>query len=72
MWSKRSLTPVEKNAVNPPLVDSDKIYLPPLHINNFIKGMARTGKGYTYLKNKFTRLSDAKKKVFLLDHRLRS
>jgi len=33
LWSKRtSLTPGEKNVVNPPLVLPEKIYLPPLHL----------------------------------------
>jgi len=44
-WPKRtSLKPGEKNVVNPPLILSEKIYLPPLHIKlglmkNFVKGM---------------------------------
>ena len=47
------------------LLLNQKIYLPPLHIKlclmkNFVKGMDRTGKGFTYLKNKFPRVSDAK------------
>ena len=33
LWPKRtSLTPGEKNVVNPPLVLPEKIFLPPLHI----------------------------------------
>ena len=33
LWPKRtSLTPGEENVVSPPLVLSEKIYLPPLHI----------------------------------------
>jgi len=33
LWPKRtSLTPGEKNVVNPPLVLPEKSYLPPLHI----------------------------------------
>jgi len=33
LWPKRtSLTPGEKNVVNPPFVLPEKIYLPPLHI----------------------------------------
>lgn len=43
-WPKRSLTPGEKNVVNPPLVDSEKIHLLPLHIKlglmkNVVKGL---------------------------------
>ena len=65
VWPKRSLTPGEKNVVNPPLVVPEKIYLPPLHIKlglmkNFVKGMDRTGEGFTYLKNKFPKVSEAK------------
>jgi hypothetical protein len=49
LWPKRkSLTPGEKNVVNPPLVLLEKIYLPPLHIKlglmkNVVKGMDKTG-----------------------------
>ena len=65
VWPKRSLIPGQKNVINPSLVDPQKIYLPPLHIKlglmkNFVKGMDRTGKGFTYLKTKFPRVSDAK------------
>ena len=47
------------------LLLNQKIYLPPLHIKlglkkNFVKGMDRTGKRFTYIKNKFPRVSDAK------------
>ena len=47
LWPKRtSLTPGEKNVVNPPLVLLDKIYLPPSHIKlgfmtNFGKGQMK-------------------------------
>ena len=66
LWPKRtSLTPGEKNIFNPPLVLSEKIFLPPLHIKlglmkNFVKGMDKTGRGFEYLRNKFPDVNDAK------------
>jgi len=54
LWPKRTtLTPGEKNVVNPSLVLPEKIYLPPLHIKpgfvqNFVKGMDKTGRGFEY------------------------
>ena len=66
LWPKRtSLTPGEKNAVNPCLVLLEKIYLPPLHIKvdlmkNFVKGMDKTGRGLKYVRNKFPNVNDAK------------
>ena len=65
-WPKReSLTPGKKNVVSQPLVASEKIYLPPLHIKlglmkNFVKAMDRNGEGYNFLTRKFPRISDAK------------
>jgi len=66
LWPKRtSLTPLEKNVVSPPLVFPEKIYLLPLHINlglmeNFVKGMDKTGLGLEYVRDKFRNMSDAK------------
>jgi len=66
LWPKRtSLTPGEKNVVNPPLVLPERIYLPPLHIKlglvkNFVKCVDKTGRGFEYLRNKFPNVSDAK------------
>jgi hypothetical protein len=50
-----------------PLVDKDKILLPPPHIKlglmkNFIKAMYTHGKGFEYLRNKFPKLKYAKLK----------
>ena len=65
-WPKRtSLTPGEKNVVNPPLVLLEKIFLPPLHIKlglmkNFVNGMDKSGRGFEYVRNKFPNVSDAK------------
>jgi len=60
--TRTSLTTGEKNIVNPPLVLSVKIFLPPLHIKlglmkNFVKGMDRTGSGFEYVRNKFPDVS---------------
>ena len=50
LWPKRkSLTPGEKNVVNPPLVPPEKIFLPPLNIKQglmkyFVKSMDKTGR----------------------------
>ena len=66
LWPKRtSLTPREKNVVNPPLVLSENIFLTPLHIKLglmkiFMKDMDKTGRGFEYLRNKLPDVSDAK------------
>jgi hypothetical protein len=68
LWPKRkSLTPEEKNFVNPPLLP-EKIYSPPLHIElglikNFVKGMDKTGRELGYVRNKFLNVSDVKIKA---------
>ncbi|UYV84372.1 hypothetical protein LAZ67_X001961 [Cordylochernes scorpioides] len=54
-----------KNIVNPPLIDSENSYLPPLHIKlglmkNFVKAMDRNASGFAYLKQKCSSISDAK------------
>ena len=64
LWPKRtSLTPGEKNVVNPPLVLPEKIFLPPLQLGlmkNFVQGMDKTGHGFEHVRNKFPNVSDAK------------
>lgn len=65
-WPMRaSNEPGKKNVSNEPLVLSDAIILPPLHIKlglfkNFVKAMDKNGAGFLYLKEKFPRVSDAK------------
>ncbi|UYV81267.1 hypothetical protein LAZ67_20000589 [Cordylochernes scorpioides] len=54
-----------KNIANLPLIDSENIYLPPLHIElglmkNFVKAMDRNASGFAYLKQKFYSISEAK------------
>ena len=67
-WPQRaSLKPGVKNVNEEPLVRSEKILLPPLHIKlglmkNFVKAMDKDGEGFQYLKSKFPRISDAKLK----------
>ncbi|UYV64585.1 K02A2.6-like [Cordylochernes scorpioides] len=57
--------PGYKNIANLPLIDSENIYLPPLHIKlrlmkNFVKAMDRNASGFAYLKHKFSSISEAK------------
>ena len=60
LWPKRtSLTPREKNVVNPPLVLPEKIYLPPLYVRlglmkNLVKGMGKTDRGFQYVRMQVT------------------
>ena len=67
-WNPRTqLIPGEKNVKQLPLVNPEKIILPPLHIKlglmkNFVKAMDRTGRGFQYLQDKFPRISEAKLK----------
>ncbi|UYV63160.1 hypothetical protein LAZ67_2003318, partial [Cordylochernes scorpioides] len=66
IWSKRKIfTPGYKNIANLPLIDSENIYLPPLHIKlglmkNFVKAMDRNASGFAYLKQKNSSISEAK------------
>ncbi|UYV61962.1 hypothetical protein LAZ67_1007178 [Cordylochernes scorpioides] len=65
-WSNREIfTPGHNNIVNPPLIDSENIYLPALHIKlglmkTFVKAMDRNASGFAYLKQKYSSISDAK------------
>ena len=65
-WPLRSsLVPGQKNILHGPLVDPQKVILPPLHIKlglmkNFVKAMNKDGKGFKYLTEKFSYVSDAK------------
>lgn len=67
-WPKReSLIPGQKNVACVPLVNPEKIFLPPLHIKlgvmkNFVKAMDKLSDGFLYLKSKFPKVSDAKLK----------
>ena len=65
-WPHRTeYTPGQKSINHVPLVNPQKIFLPPLHIKlglmkNFVKAMDRTGDGFKYLQAKFPRISEAK------------
>ncbi|KAJ8665900.1 hypothetical protein QAD02_007562 [Eretmocerus hayati] len=67
-WPPRQvMIPGQGNVQAIPLVDRDKIVLPPLHIKlgiveHFIKAMNKTGAGVLFLREKFPRLSEAKLK----------
>lgn len=66
-WPARNLNPSEKNVVAKPLVDPKDVLLPPLHIKlglmkNFVKAMNREGQAFKYIREKFSKLSDAKVK----------
>ena len=66
LWPKRtSLTPGEKNVVNPPHVLPRKFFCPSLHIKlglmkNFVKGIDKTGRGFEYVRNKFPNVTKIK------------
>ncbi|UYV66554.1 hypothetical protein LAZ67_4002056 [Cordylochernes scorpioides] len=66
IWPNRKIfTPGYKNIANLPLIDSENIYLPPLHIKlglmkNFVKAMDRNASGFAYLKQNFSSISEAK------------
>ncbi|GBN45565.1 hypothetical protein AVEN_270276-1 [Araneus ventricosus] len=66
VWPKRQfLIPGVKNEENEPLVVSEKIILPPLHMKlglmkNFIKAMDCAGSGFQYLRLKFPKVSETK------------
>lgn len=62
-------SPGRFNCMYKPLVDSEKVYLPPLHLKlglmkNFVKAMDQNGAGFQYLLAKFERtVSEAKVKA---------
>ena len=62
---RQSLIPGGKNVKHPPLVESNKILLPPLHIKlglvkNFVKAIDKTGADFMYLSRKFPRMTETK------------
>ena len=70
--ARKEFVPGRFNVQHVPLVDPQKIYLPPLHIKlgllkNFVKATYSTGNGILYLRQKFPSKSEAKVKagVFL-------
>ena len=70
IWPPRKDIAVGRyNVKRAPLIDPQKVYLPPLHIKlelmkNFVKAMDQHGKGFQYLFEKFgSKKSDAKLKA---------
>ncbi len=72
-WIKKSwpirnrMQPGNKNVLRVPLIDRDKVFMPPLHIKlglmkNFVKALDNGSDAFRYLCNKFPELSNAKVK----------
>ena len=65
-WQVRQeMQPGNRNVINVPLVQRNKVLMPPLHIKlglmkNFVKGLNKNSEAFRYLRNKFPQLSDAK------------
>lgn len=66
IWSPRVNSELGfHNVIHKPLVQQDKIILPPLHIKlgimkQFVKALQHQKLAFQYLKNKFPKISDAK------------
>ena len=59
------MQPGSKNVLRVPLVERDKVIMPPFHIKlglmkNFVKALDNDSDAFRYLRNKFPELSDAK------------
>jgi len=71
-WPQRPWQVGAHNVKQTPLIDPSKIILPPLHIKlglikNFVKALDKNGDAFMYLKEKFSRLSEAKLKEGVFD-----
>ena len=72
-WPLRhGLEPGLHNVQSPPLVEPNKVLLPPLHtklglMKNIVKAMDRKGRGFTFLQQKFPRVSLEKHKAAIFD-----
>ena len=69
---RQGLKPASHSVQSHPLVEPNKILLPPLHIKlgvmrNFMKAMDREGSGFTFLQKKFLRISVEKVRVGIFD-----
>src|ERR1044072_4531343 len=68
VWPLRDrMQPGHKNVVREPLVDKCSVIVPPLHtklglMKNFVKALDKTSQAFTYLREKFPHVSDAKVK----------
>ena len=74
-WPQRTDFSVGRNNVKwEPLVDPQKVLMPPLHIKlglmkQFVTALDKESAAFKYLQDFFPKLSEAKVKVCLLDHR---
>ena len=70
---RQSLTPGDKNVINEPLVDRNKIVFPPLHMKlgvmkQFAKALDHNGDCFSHnICSTFPGLSDEKKKAGIFD-----
>ncbi|GBM30449.1 hypothetical protein AVEN_90371-1 [Araneus ventricosus] len=67
MVSKKKFIPGTKNISHEPLVNTQCVFLPPLHVKLglrkiFVKALGREGVTFLHLRNKFKHLSEAKVK----------
>ena len=73
VWPERKEFPIgQKNVINEPLVDPQKILLPPLHIKlglmkKSVKALDKEGRCFRYLCSKFPGVSDEKLKAGVFD-----
>ena len=73
VWPTReSMNVGEKNVINEPLVEREKIIFPPLHIKlglmkQFVKALDKNGACFTYIVDKFPQLSSEKIKAGIFD-----
>lgn len=70
--SRQSMVPGQLNVINEPLVPTDRIILPPLHIKlglmkQFVKALNKGGDCYKYISKKFFNLSQEKIKNGIFD-----
>lgn len=72
-WPKRENMDVgEKNVINHPLVEREKIIFPPLHIKlglmkQFVKALDKSGSCFTYIGQKMPQMSTEKMKAGIFD-----
>ncbi|XP_046600523.1 uncharacterized protein LOC124295250 [Neodiprion lecontei] len=70
--SRSSLNPGSHNVIRPPLIQSSKYLLPPLHIKlglikQYVKALNKDGDCFAYLTEKFPAINDAKLKEGIFD-----
>jgi len=73
IWTQRTSFEVNSmNVIREPLVNSNRVLLPPLHIKlglmkQFVKALKKEGECYQYLQQQFPKLSEAKIKEGVFD-----